>query len=144
MFTRKEILIKLTSLDIKITTKTFQRWCEAGFISSFHYINDTDVSYDTAVINEVYATNKMFNGDIPVSPQMLKTIINGECKNSSYNELYKRYYKEAGKATPKKAKRNGPGRPPGTLRPTGKKLRSIRLTNEEYEQVKEFVKSLRS
>ena len=42
----------------------------------------------------------------------------------------------------KGGKREGAGRPIGTLRPSGKKARSFRLTDEEYELVKDFIKKL--
>ena len=42
----------------------------------------------------------------------------------------------------KGGKREGAGRPSGTLRPSGKKARSFRLTDEEYELVKDFIKKL--
>ncbi|MBU2701158.1 hypothetical protein Ga0466249_002272 [Sporomusaceae bacterium BoRhaA] len=45
---------------------------------------------------------------------------------------------------PKGGKREGAGRPSGTLRPSGKKARNFRLTDEEYEKVKELIKQLRA
>ena len=42
----------------------------------------------------------------------------------------------------KGGKREGAGRPVGTLRPSGKKARSFRLSDEEYEFVKDFIKKL--
>lgn len=39
--------------------------------------------------------------------------------------------------------RQGAGRPEGTSRPSGKKMRSLRLTDREYEEVKKCVKNLR-
>ena len=42
----------------------------------------------------------------------------------------------------KGGKREGAGRPIGTLRPSGKKARSFRLTDEGYELVKDFIKNL--
>lgn len=44
---------------------------------------------------------------------------------------------------PKGGKRDNAGRPVGSLRPSGKKPRNFRLTDEEYEEVKEFIKQLR-
>lgn len=45
---------------------------------------------------------------------------------------------------PRGGKQPGAGRPVGTLRPSGKKPRNLRLTDEEYEKVKEFIKQLRA
>ena len=44
---------------------------------------------------------------------------------------------------PRGGKREGAGRPVGSVRPSGKKARNFRLTDEEYEKIKEFIKQLR-
>lgn len=41
-------------------------------------------------------------------------------------------------------KRQGAGRPPGTTKYPDTKMRSLRLTDTEYQLVKEYVKKLRS
>ena len=40
--------------------------------------------------------------------------------------------------------REGAGRPPGSLRPSGKKPRNFRLTDKEYELIKAYLKQIRS
>jgi hypothetical protein len=40
-------------------------------------------------------------------------------------------------------RRPGAGRPKGTVKPTGKKMRSMRLTDYESKKVREYVKTLR-
>lgn len=41
-------------------------------------------------------------------------------------------------------KRQGAGRPLGSTKYSNLKMRSMRLSDEEYQKVKEFVKQLRS
>lgn len=40
-------------------------------------------------------------------------------------------------------KREGAGRPAGSTKPSGLKMRSIRLSDDEYQKIKEHIKLLR-
>lgn len=41
-------------------------------------------------------------------------------------------------------KREGAGRPVGSTRPSNLRMRSMRLSDEEYQQIKAYLKQLRS
>jgi len=71
MYTKKELLSKLASLEIDITAKTLQNWTNSRLLGPACIDNNGKKMYKSTHINEAYAAFKMINGDVAFSNQMV-------------------------------------------------------------------------